>query len=94
MEVQPLQYVPQCPLGEISVHYAVLDLHGNLVFPVDRVEVRRRVFTRENTDDNPEESRKLRHTANLRRKSGVFNGPSNPIEVPHLGLLAAGGGLW
>ena len=50
MQVEPFQYVPECPLGEIPMHDAGGDLDDYLIFSIDCVEMRRWMFARENPD--------------------------------------------
>jgi hypothetical protein len=49
VQIEPFQNVSQGSFGEIPVNDAALYLNDDLVFPVRCVEMRRRMFPRENT---------------------------------------------
>ena len=61
MDVFPLEYVGQGPLGEVSVHLPRRNLHGDLKVSVDCVKVRRVVIAVVHRDDDPEEAAEFWH---------------------------------
>jgi len=56
MQVKPLQHMPESPLRKLSSDHAAPNLNGDLVLPVHRMKVRRRMIPREDTDHNSEKS--------------------------------------
>ena len=61
MKIEPLKHKSRGPPREVSVDHSCPDVDGYLVFPVDRMEVRRRMLSGKDTYHDPQEPRYLRH---------------------------------
>ena len=57
VQVQPFENVTQCTFREIPMDNATLYFNRDLVFPIHRMEMRRRMLAREDADHNSQESR-------------------------------------
>lgn len=60
MQLTPFLYVRQSPRWKVTLHPARIDLDSDLVFTVDRVEVRWRMITVVHCNDDAKKAAELR----------------------------------
>ena len=90
MKTEPLKDEALCPPGKLPSHGAGLDIRCNMISPIDGMEMRRKMVTREDAYDYAKESRYLGHFRILPMHSMTVNGESDMTGLP-LGCHAGAG---